>query len=116
MLFGIPTSAGIFFGDYNNIAAQNGVIRPIWTRLVSGDLSIYSAIIDTSLLDFTPSPLDTFIINDTTTITDTIAVNDTLYITCSIYSLWALCGFLPKHLSSDWWKKKNIQFTEFQGW
>ena len=36
----------MFFGDYNNITAHNGVIRPIWTRLHEGDLSVWTAIIN----------------------------------------------------------------------
>ncbi len=39
-----PTS-GTFFGDYNNITAYNGRVRPIWTRL-QGTLSVLTAIID----------------------------------------------------------------------
>lgn len=35
-----------FMGDYTNIAASNGIIRPIWTRLDSNKLSIWTAIID----------------------------------------------------------------------
>jgi len=35
-----------FMGDYTNIAASNGVIRPVWTRLDSNKLSIWTAIID----------------------------------------------------------------------
>ncbi len=58
-------SPGIFFGDYNNVAAQNGVVRPIWTRLHNANLSVYTAIIDTSLLDYSSSPLDTGSINIT---------------------------------------------------
>jgi hypothetical protein len=34
-----------FFGDYTNITAANGKIRPIWTRL-QGSLSVWTAIID----------------------------------------------------------------------
>ncbi|BDS09663.1 sialidase family protein [Aureispira anguillae] len=37
---------GIFFGDYNNIAVQGDVIRPIWTRLDDMQLSIKTAIVD----------------------------------------------------------------------
>ncbi|MEX1189844.1 MAG: glycosyl hydrolase [Bacteroidia bacterium] len=37
----VPNS-GIFFGDYTNITAHNDVVRPIWTRLNSGDLSIWT--------------------------------------------------------------------------
>ncbi|MBK7697231.1 MAG: T9SS type A sorting domain-containing protein [Saprospiraceae bacterium] len=31
---------GIFFGDYTNIVAHNGIVRPIWTRLHEGSLSV----------------------------------------------------------------------------
>jgi len=33
---------GIFFGDYNNIAVHNNIVRPIWTRLHEGQLSIWT--------------------------------------------------------------------------
>ncbi|MEX2595391.1 MAG: sialidase family protein [Salibacteraceae bacterium] len=39
-------SDDVFFGDYNNIAAHNGVIRPVWTRNDQGKLSIWIAIIE----------------------------------------------------------------------
>lgn len=45
----VPNS-GIFFGDYTNITVHNGVIRPIWTRLNNGNLSIWTNI--TRLSDF----------------------------------------------------------------
>lgn len=35
-----------FMGDYTNIIAVNGMVRPIWTRLDSNSLSIWSAIIE----------------------------------------------------------------------
>ena len=35
-----------FFGDYNDISAVDGHIRPIWTRLEDGLLSVWTAIID----------------------------------------------------------------------
>ena len=35
-----------FFGDYNHISAHNGVVRPIWTRMDKGELSIWTAIMD----------------------------------------------------------------------
>lgn len=38
--------AETFMGDYTNITAVNGMIRPIWTRLDSNSLSVYTAIID----------------------------------------------------------------------
>lgn len=40
----------VFFGDYNNIAAHAGVVRPVWTRLDDKDLSVYTALVDTDLL------------------------------------------------------------------
>lgn len=35
-----------FMGDYINIAAANGVIRPVWTRVDSSQTSIWTAIIN----------------------------------------------------------------------
>jgi len=35
-----------FFGDYNNISAYGGVVRPIWTRNDDGIQSIWTAILD----------------------------------------------------------------------
>ena len=35
----------VFFGDYNNIAAYNGIVRPIWTRYEKGKLSVWTALI-----------------------------------------------------------------------
>lgn len=40
-----PTS-GPFFGDYIDIAAHNGRVRPVWQRLQSGVISIWTAIIE----------------------------------------------------------------------
>ncbi|MEM9546484.1 MAG: sialidase family protein [Bacteroidota bacterium] len=41
----LPIDA-IFFGDYNDISAYNGMIRPIWTRLDNRKLSVWTALID----------------------------------------------------------------------
>ena len=41
----------MFFGDYTNISVHNGVIRPIWTRLHRGRISLHTAIIDQKQLD-----------------------------------------------------------------
>jgi hypothetical protein len=43
----VPT-ATVFFGDYNNLAVHNGIVRPIWTRMDSGKLSVWTALIDTA--------------------------------------------------------------------
>jgi hypothetical protein len=40
-----PSSA-VFFGDYIDVTAHNGKIRPIWQRNQSGTQSIWTAIID----------------------------------------------------------------------
>jgi hypothetical protein len=40
-----PTSSS-FFGDYSNIAAYNGIVRPIWARMVNGNSSVWTAIVD----------------------------------------------------------------------
>lgn len=36
----------VFFGDYNNITAFKGIVRPIWTRYENNKLSIWTALID----------------------------------------------------------------------
>ena len=40
-----PSSTS-FFGDYSNVTAHNGKVRPIWTRLDNTSLSLYNAIVD----------------------------------------------------------------------
>ncbi len=41
----VPNSS-FFFGDYTNVTAHNGVVRPIWARLNNGELSIWSALVE----------------------------------------------------------------------
>lgn len=36
----------VFFGDYNNISAHDGIVRPIWTRYENNKLSIWTALIE----------------------------------------------------------------------
>ena len=36
----------VFFGDYNGIAAMNGKVYPIWTRMVSSSRSVWMAIVN----------------------------------------------------------------------
>ena len=45
-----PT-ATVFFGDYTNITAHNGIIRPIWGRMDGGQNSIWTALISQSQLN-----------------------------------------------------------------
>lgn len=32
----------VFFGDYTNITVHDGIVRPIWTRLHNGQLSVWT--------------------------------------------------------------------------
>lgn len=45
---------GVFFGDYNNIVAHDSIVRPIWTRLEGGELSIWTDIVE---INFPEEPL-----------------------------------------------------------
>ena len=41
----VPQSS-YFFGDYTNVSAHDNVVRPIWTRLNNGDMSVWTAIVN----------------------------------------------------------------------
>ena len=41
---------GYFFGDYTNISAWNNIVRPIWTRLHNGNLSVWTALVQPDAL------------------------------------------------------------------
>jgi hypothetical protein len=43
----------VFFGDYTNIAARNGSVHPIWTRMDNGNLSVWTTqiIVPTGIAD-----------------------------------------------------------------
>ncbi len=55
-------SSSIFFGDYTNIAAMNKMVYPIWMRLDTGTLTVWSAIINDSSA-IIPVELSSFIAN-----------------------------------------------------
>ena len=42
-------STNAFFGDYTNITSYNDQVRPIWTRLQNGNLSMWTAIMDVTV-------------------------------------------------------------------
>jgi hypothetical protein len=44
----------IFFGDYTNISAHNNIVRPIWTRLHNGNLSVMTALVDSIFTGISP--------------------------------------------------------------
>lgn len=41
----------VFFGDYTNIAVYDGVIRPIWSRMDEGKISLWVALLKQKQLD-----------------------------------------------------------------
>ncbi len=43
-------NAGVFFGDYTNIVAHNNVVRPIWTRLDTSQLSVWTDVTPFTIL------------------------------------------------------------------
>ncbi len=43
----------VFFGDYTSVTAYSNIVRPIWTRLNNGDLSIFTAIINPDVTSVT---------------------------------------------------------------
>lgn len=53
----LPNSR-IFFGDYTNISVHNNIVRPIWTRLHAGQLSIYTDITRVEQILTGTSPLN----------------------------------------------------------
>ena len=46
----------IFFGDYTNLTVHNAIVRPIWTRLHNGELSIWTHLMGEA--DFFTSSVD----------------------------------------------------------
>ncbi|MCX6304874.1 MAG: T9SS type A sorting domain-containing protein [Bacteroidetes bacterium] len=44
----------IFFGDYTCIVAHNNIVRPIWTRLHNGTLSVMTALADSIFTGVSP--------------------------------------------------------------
>jgi hypothetical protein len=46
----------IFFGDYTYVSAINNIVRPVWTRLQNGDLSIYTALMDSIFTGISTQP------------------------------------------------------------
>jgi len=43
--------ANVFFGDYINIDAYNGIIRPIWMSMNNGNLSVWTALLNDSMFN-----------------------------------------------------------------
>ncbi len=74
----------VFFGDYTNITAHNGVIRPIWTRLQDGGLSVWTAIISQTSLANKEYDLDDND-NDVSNYPNPASANETSYFSFKLY-------------------------------
>ncbi|MFC1724455.1 sialidase family protein [candidate division KSB1 bacterium] len=57
-------NSGVFFGDYTNISAHDKIVRPIWTRLNGGRLSLWTAIIDHNVNIDEYYAEDVYLLND----------------------------------------------------
>lgn len=42
--------SSLFFGDYTNIVAHNGIVRPVWTTIKGPNNHMYTALVKTNLL------------------------------------------------------------------
>jgi hypothetical protein len=49
-------NSSVFFGDYTNISAAHNIVRPIWARLESGELSLYTALVDSIFVGMDRNP------------------------------------------------------------
>ena len=75
----------IFFGDYTNITAHNGVIRPIWTRLNNGGLSVWTAIISQNNLANKEYELDDKNENSISNYPNPASVDEVSYFSFKLY-------------------------------
>ncbi len=71
---------GVFFGDYTNLTVHNNVVRPIWTRLQSGQLSIW-----TDVTPFTLGVNDNELISDKETIQYPNPASDISYVSFKLH-------------------------------
>ena len=78
-------NSGVFFGDYTNITAHNGVIRPIWTRLQDGSLSVWTAIISQASLANKEYDLDDEKNSEISNFPNPAAANETSYFSFKLY-------------------------------
>lgn len=58
--FGFVPSPAIFFGDYISISAVDNIIRPIWMAYNDNTLSVWTALIDGSIVGLNSSILNTY--------------------------------------------------------
>jgi hypothetical protein len=53
-------SSGIFFGDYISISAYNNIVRPAWTQMNAGSLSVWTALVDGIALSMDETKLNAY--------------------------------------------------------
>lgn len=76
---------GIFFGDYTNIVAHNNIVRPIWTRLHDGQLSIWTDITPQEQL-LSTDELSKEVIEDVKQYPNPV-INNTSYVSFKLHDL-----------------------------
>ena len=75
---------GIFFGDYNNISVHDGIVRPIWTRLQGGQLSIWTNITPSENI-FTATQEASINISSIETFPNPVSTKDKAYISFKLH-------------------------------
>ena len=75
----------VFFGDYTNITAHNGVIRPIWARMDSGITSVWTAIISQTSLTNKEYELDDNLESEIANYPNPTAANDVSFFSFKLY-------------------------------
>jgi len=72
---------GVFFGDYTNITVHDNVIRPIWTRLDGGQLSLWTDVTPFTIL----SSSDFEVANNTEAIQYPNPASDVTYVSFKLH-------------------------------
>jgi len=114
-----PTS-NVFFGDYSNIAAWDKKIYPIWSRLQSGQLSIWTAIIEDTVtvpVEFTQFSASVYSGNvmlewETSTETNNLGfeIERASSLTTPLFNEWIRIGFREGHGTTT--EQHNYSFTD----
>ncbi len=114
-----PTS-NVFFGDYSNIAAWDKKIYPIWSRLQSGQLSIWTAIIEDTVtvpVEFTQFSASVYSGNvmlewETSTETNNLGfeIERVSSLTTPLFNEWIRIGFREGHGTTT--EQHNYSFTD----
>jgi len=110
-------NASYFFGDYTNVSAYNGVIRPVWARLDNNSYSLWTAIVSDSDLVKNPefeSPVLQPVLYPVP-VTDELLFKYRLKISSKIsINLLDTKGRLLKHLIRDQWRPQGKNNEHFK--